>query len=118
MNHTHPTPTTRLLLASAIATSAALLIGCNKAPDDVVVTATPPTTTGTDIDDSVVTGRVKTALMAASDIQSLDISVVTVKGEVTLSGVVENQGQIDMATKVARDIEGARSVRNDLTLKP
>ena len=114
----------RLVLAGTIATAAALLMGCNQRdPDDVTVAPMPPatattTTTGDDIDDSVVTGRVKTALLAAPDVQSLDIGVTTVKGEVTLSGVVETQAQIDTAARVARDTDGTRSVRNDLKLKP
>jgi len=113
----------RLVLAGTIATAAALLVGCNKRDtDDVAGAPMPPanttSTTGDDIDDSVVTGRVKTALLAAPDVQSLDIGVTTVKGEVTLSGVVETQAQIDTAARVARDTAGTRSVRNDLKLKP
>jgi hyperosmotically inducible protein len=77
----------------------------------------PPVTVGTRIDDATVTGRVKSALLADPGIKSLDISVLTLKGEVQLSGFVNNQGQIDQATQIARTAEGATGVKNELTIK-
>ena len=76
-----------------------------------------PSTVGTKIDDATVTGRVKTALLADPDIKSFDISVVTFKGEVQLTGFVNNQGQIDQAKKIASAAEGATSVKNELMVK-
>ena len=76
-----------------------------------------PSTVGTKIDDASVTGRVKTALLADPDIKSFDISVVTFKGEVQLTGFVNNQGQIDQAKKIASAAEGATSVKNELMVK-
>ena len=76
-----------------------------------------PSTVGTKIDDASVTGRVKTALLADPDIKSFDISVVTFKGEVQLTGFVNNQGQIDQASKLAGVAEGATSVKNELKVK-
>lgn len=76
-----------------------------------------PSTMGTKIDDASVTGRVKTALLADPDIKSFDISVVTFKGEVQLTGFVNSQGQIDQAAKIARAAEGASGVKNELTIK-
>ena len=76
-----------------------------------------PSTVGTKIDDASVTGRVKTALLADPDIKSFDISVVTFKGEVQLTGFVNNQGQIDQAKKIASAAEGATSVKNELKVK-
>ena len=58
------------------------------------------------------------ALLADPDIKSFDINVVTSKGEVQLTGFVDNQSQIDRATAVARAAEGAGSVRNELMVKP
>ena len=75
------------------------------------------TTVGKKIDDTVVTTRVKTALLADADIKSFDISVLTFNGEVQLSGFVNNQGQIDQAVRIARAAEGAASVKNELTIK-
>jgi hyperosmotically inducible protein len=72
---------------------------------------------GNKIDDSVITAKVKTALMADNSVKSADIAVVTRKGEVQLSGFVNNQGQIDRAQEVARGIEGVSSVSNDMKIK-
>ena len=75
------------------------------------------TTVGNKVDDSVVTTAVKAALLADARIKSIDIAVVTRKGEVQLSGFVDNQGQIDTAIELARAIDGVRSVNNEMTVK-
>lgn len=76
-----------------------------------------PSTVGTKLDDAVITSSVKTALLADPGIKSFDISVLTFKGEVQLTGFVNNQGQIDEATRIARTTEGASSVKNELKIK-
>jgi hyperosmotically inducible protein len=76
-----------------------------------------PSTVGTKIDDAAVTGRVKTVLLADPDIRSFDISVVTFKGEVQLTGFVNNQSQIDLAAQIASAAEGASGVKNELMVK-
>ena len=107
----------RLLSGAALAAlSTALLVGCSKAPE--AIPATPAPTVGERVDDTVVTTRVKTALLANPDIKSLDISVATVQGEVQLSGMVDTQRQIDQASQVARNAEGTVSVKNDIRIKP
>ena len=82
-------------------------------------TGTPPagTTVGTEIDDSVVTARVKSALLADHDAKSFEIKVETRKGEVQLSGFVDTQARIDNAIALARKVEGVKSVENGMTLK-
>ena len=112
-------PTIRRLLAlSAAALAASLLVACNKATEPAPMAPSAPTSLGTKVDDTVITSNVKTALLADAAIKSMDISVVTVQGEVQLSGVVDNQAQIDQATQVATNIVGASSVKNDLRVKP
>lgn len=75
------------------------------------------TTVGTEVDDSAITTKVKSALMADEDIKSFDIKVETNKGEVQLSGFVDNQTQVDRATEVAKRVEGVKNVINNTTLK-
>lgn len=72
---------------------------------------------GAAIDDSVITTKVKTALLADPDVKSTDISVETLKGEVILSGFVRNPVQIDRALKIARGVEGVKGVQNKLSVK-
>lgn len=73
---------------------------------------------GETVDDTVTTTKVKTALLADSDIKGLDVSVETEKNIVTLSGEVNNQTQIDRAVKLAGEVSGVASVVNHLTIKP
>lgn len=74
-------------------------------------------TVGTKIDDASVTGRVKTALLADPAVKSFDVSVVTFKGEVQLTGFVNSQDQIEQAGKLASAAEGATGVKNELMIK-
>jgi hyperosmotically inducible protein len=75
------------------------------------------TTVGTDVDDSAVTTKVKSALLADADIKSFDIKVETRKGEVQLSGFVDNQSQMDRAVTIAKGVEGVKKVDNKMSLK-
>ncbi|QDH71895.1 BON domain-containing protein [Lysobacter alkalisoli] len=63
------------------------------------------------IDDTWITTKVKSSLLADSDVAGLDIDVETVNGVVTLSGQVDQQAQIEQATRIARDIKGVTDVR-------
>ena len=85
----------------------------------VVATVAAPVTTsvGTDIDDGVVTAKVKSALLADPDVKSFDLKVETRKGEVMLSGFVGNQAQVERAILVARGVEGVKAVANKMDLK-
>ncbi len=82
---------------------------------------TPPSETaksaGAVVDDAMITTKVKTALLADSDIKGLDVNVNTSKGVVSLNGAVSNQTQIDRAAKIAGEVEGVTSVLNNLTIK-
>jgi len=80
-------------------------------------TPAPATTVGTEIDDSVVTARVRTALLEDREVKSLEIKVETRKGQVQLSGFVDTQGRIDHAVALTRKIEGVKGVENGMSLK-
>lgn len=47
----------------------------------------------------------------------MQINVSTTDGEVTLSGEVESQANISAIERIARNVEGVKSVRNELTVK-
>jgi hyperosmotically inducible periplasmic protein len=113
------TQTSRMLLGTALSAMAVtLLIGCSKTPDGAPMVLSPPIAAATVVDDAVITSGVKTALLADPGIKSFDISVLTYKGEVQLTGFVNNQSQIDQASTIARAVEGAGSVKNELMIKP
>lgn len=68
-------------------------------------------------DDSDISAKVKTALLDDAKVKDLDIAVVANKGDVKLTGTVDNQGQIDAAVKTARSVAGVQNVQDQLTLK-
>ncbi len=74
-------------------------------------------TVGNTLDDGVITAKVKASLLADPNVKSLDIAVVTRKGEIQLSGFVDNGKQIDRATELARAVEGVKSVSNEMSIK-
>jgi hyperosmotically inducible protein len=91
-------------------------VGCSK-PVDSVGPPVASTSVGTDIDDSVITSSVKSALLADADIRSFDFKVETRKGEVLLSGFVDNQAQLDRATAATRAVAGVKGIQNNVVLK-
>lgn len=74
-------------------------------------------TVGVVIDDSVITTKAKAKILATKDLKSLQISVETRQGEVTLSGLVDNEAVKMKAEQVVSEIEGVKSVRNGLEVK-
>jgi len=70
------------------------------------------------VDDSVITLKVKTAILAEETLKSSEINVETFKGVVQLSGFVNSQADINKAVVVAKNVNGVTSVKNDMQLKP
>ena len=73
--------------------------------------------TGEFIDDSLITGRVKAALVADPELKAIEINVETFKGVVQLSGFVAAPDHIPKAVSLARGIAGVKNVRNDILVK-
>jgi hyperosmotically inducible periplasmic protein len=73
--------------------------------------------TGKYVDDSVLTAKVKAALLKEPTLKSLDVSVETLRGEVLLSGFVTDQSQKDKAMKVAVSVSGVTSVKDALVVR-
>ncbi|MBU3639828.1 BON domain-containing protein [Polynucleobacter sp. AP-RePozz3-80-G7] len=69
------------------------------------------------IDDSAITTKVKAAIFNDPSLKSLEINVVTFKGEVQLSGFVGSIEQTNRAFDVAKTINGVTSVKNDMRVK-
>jgi osmotically-inducible protein OsmY len=73
--------------------------------------------TGEYFDDSVITTSVKAAILNDKDLKVTEINVETFKGVVQLSGFVSSQSDINKAAKVARNVDGVKSVKNDMRVK-
>ena len=73
--------------------------------------------TGEYFDDTVITSKVKAAVLNEPTLKSAEINVETFKGVVQLSGFVGSQADIGKAVEVARGVPGVKSVKNDMRLK-
>jgi hyperosmotically inducible protein len=70
---------------------------------------------GTVMDDTEITTRVKAAIFAEPGLKTLQISVDTVQGVVTLSGSVDSPASSDLAASLASAVDGVAQVDNRLT---
>jgi osmotically-inducible protein OsmY len=73
--------------------------------------------TGEYLDDTVITGKVKAAILGESTLKSAEINVETFKGVVQLSGFVSSSANESTAVKVASGVAGVKSVKNDMRVK-
>ena len=73
--------------------------------------------TGEYVDDSVITSRVKAALVADPVTKAREISVETFKGTVQLSGFVSTAEEKDKAAAIARQTKGVVDVKNNIIVK-
>ncbi|CAG0953412.1 Osmotically-inducible protein Y [Methylophilaceae bacterium] len=69
------------------------------------------------LDDATITTKIKSAILAEPGINSLQISVETTGGEVTLSGTADSQENSDKAQQVASNISGVKQVKNQIVVK-
>ena len=73
--------------------------------------------TGEYVDDSVITAKVKNAILDDSSLKVFQINVETFKGVVQLSGFVDSAQGASRAAVVASRVSGVKSVRNNLIVK-
>lgn len=70
------------------------------------------------ITDTVITGRIKTALLTDPGMAGADVSVNTDRGVVTLAGNVKSHEQTGIASAHAQRQDGVVRVDNHLTANP
>lgn len=73
---------------------------------------------GVAMDDTEITARIKSAIFAEPGLDTLQISVDTVSGVVTLTGSVESRSHFDRVTTLAEAVEGVREVKNHIQVEP
>lgn len=104
----------KLMLAAFAAVALAGTAACTQNPR----TDQPRSEAGAFVDDSATTAKVKTAI--ATDVgakTAAQVSVNTNRGVVQLSGFVDSQDQIQRAVSAAKQVNGVRSVQNELRVK-
>ncbi len=97
------------ILAVLAALAMAVTLGC--------ASTTKSESTGEYVDDSVITAKVKTAILGDPALKSAEINVETFKGVVQLSGFVSSRASANTAVVVAKNVHGVKSVKNDMLVK-
>jgi len=100
---------TKILIAAVAAVFLATSMGC-------AYTRTQEST-GQYIDDTVITGKVKAAILGEPTLSAAEINVETFKGVVQLSGFVSSAADIDAAIRLARTVSGVKDVKNGMNVK-
>lgn len=95
-----------LSLGTAVATAG--LTGCH----------TEGRSTGTYIDDRMVSSKVKGALDNSTVYKYPNVDVSTFNGVVQLNGFVQTQGQKNQAAQLASQVEGVKQLVNNITVQP
>lgn len=97
------------LAAVAIASSLVMASGCAVTRDQQ--------TAGAYFDDSVITATVKTRMLDNPDVAGTSITVETLNGTVMLSGFAKSALEKSTAERIARDVEGVKSVKNEIVVR-
>ena len=69
------------------------------------------------VDDSWITTKVKSEILAESSLKVAQVNVETYQGVVQLSGFVDSNAAMAKAVEVARAVKGVKSVKNDMRLR-
>jgi len=134
------------LLVAALVAAAAVTVGCeqrgpsdtvgkrmDQAPGKMEAQNAPPGSQAADkmaaqggqaadkiggaADDAAITAKVKAAILAEPGLKSLQISVDSKGGTVTLSGNVASDNLRDRAKQIAMGTDGVKNVVDNLTVK-
>ena len=66
------------------------------------------------VDDASITAAVKAKFLGQKGLDSMDISVKTIDGVVTLDGVTKHASQAELAKSTAAEVKGVKEVRSNL----
>lgn len=102
-------PSRKFIVTIAAAAVVAALTGCTSTPSRE--------SAGEYFDNSLITAKVKSALIGAENLSSANISVASFKGKVQLSGFVPSETDKQRAEVIARDVEGVKVVTNAIEIK-
>lgn len=75
-------------------------------------------TVGAYVDDTAITTSVKARFVDNRDVDASAISVETLNGTVMLSGFAKSANEKVTAETIARKVNGVRSVKNEIAIRP
>ena len=100
-----------LMLNGCIAVTSTGLFGTG------VTVALDPRTVGTQIDDSIMEKNLQTKILLRNKDHLLKVKIEVLDGRIFLTGKVDDPEEKLQLTKLAWEINGVRSVRNDIKIK-
>jgi hyperosmotically inducible periplasmic protein len=75
-------------------------------------------TVGAYVDDATITTQVKARFVDDKNVGAASIKVETLKGTVMLSGFAKDMTEKQAAERIARNVNGVQSVKNDIVVRP
>ena len=75
-------------------------------------------TVGAYVDDTTITTQVKARMLDNKQVDGTSIKVETLNGTVMLSGFAKSHLEKDTADSIARGVNGVKSVRNEISVRP
>ncbi|OGB01087.1 MAG: transporter [Burkholderiales bacterium RIFCSPHIGHO2_12_FULL_69_20] len=75
-------------------------------------------TVGAYIDDATITTQIKGRMVENTSVDAASIKVETLNGVVILSGFAKNNTERTTAETIARGVNGVKSVRNEVAVRP
>ena len=75
-------------------------------------------TVGAYIDDTTITTQIKSRFVENKDVDASSIRVETLNGTVMLSGFAKNQTERSTAEVIARKVNGVKTIRNEIVVRP
>jgi hyperosmotically inducible periplasmic protein len=75
-------------------------------------------TVGAYIDDATITTQIKSRFVENKAVDAASIKVETLNGTVMLSGFAKNATERTTAEAIARDVNGVKSIKNEIAVRP
>ena len=75
-------------------------------------------TVGAYVDDATITTQIKGRFVENKAVDAASIKVETLNGTVMLSGFAKNATEKSTAESIARGVNGVKSVRNEIAVRP
>ncbi len=75
-------------------------------------------TVGAYVDDTTITTQVKSRFVESKAVDASSIKVETLNGTVMLSGFAKNSTEKATADSITRGVNGVKSVRNEIVVRP
>jgi len=75
-------------------------------------------TVGAYVDDTTITTQIKSRFYESKDVAGTSIRVETLNGTVMLSGFAKNANEKSTAESIAKEVNGVKSIKNEIAIRP